>query len=192
MPKTIWIGFIFVFQKSLKRTFKHGFWVQNYLLICVLAVWIHKGYCVVKKLVWNVNIKAFLYPFFFAFWWTNIFFADYLRQPGIIKWRIYLKLFGSIILCSNFKDKEKHCYVFRYEVSLYFRLTLGFGYFFTESFNNLSVSLSLFLPFSLSLSLYFFLGHPVHLFICLYISLSIYLSIYLYNQLIKGKIVCIV
>ena len=34
-------------------------------LICVLVLWIHKGYCVVKKLVWNVCIKAF--------WYTNVF-----------------------------------------------------------------------------------------------------------------------
>ena len=41
----------------LKLVFKYKitFW------ICVLAVWIHKGYCVVKKMVWNVRIKAFCY-----------------------------------------------------------------------------------------------------------------------------------
>ena len=32
-----------------------GFW------ICVLVLLFHKGYYVVKKLVWNVCIKAFLY-----------------------------------------------------------------------------------------------------------------------------------
>ena len=32
-----------------------------FLFICLLAVWIHKGYFVVKKLVWNVRIKAFWY-----------------------------------------------------------------------------------------------------------------------------------
>ena len=49
------VGFIFVYQKSLKRTFKTGFWVQNHRLN---LLWIHKGYCVVKKLVWNVRIKS--------------------------------------------------------------------------------------------------------------------------------------
>ena len=44
----IWVRFIFIYQKPLKRTFKTGFWVQNCLLICVLvlcSVYIHKGYC---------------------------------------------------------------------------------------------------------------------------------------------------
>ena len=27
--------------------------------LCALALWIHKGYSVVKKLVWNVRMKAF-------------------------------------------------------------------------------------------------------------------------------------
>ena len=31
------------------------------MIICILVLWIHKGYCVVKKLVWNVCIKAFWY-----------------------------------------------------------------------------------------------------------------------------------
>ena len=37
--------------------------------ICVLVLWIHKGYCVVKKLVWNVCIKAFWYTksFYYLF-----------------------------------------------------------------------------------------------------------------------------
>ena len=45
--------------------FTRNLWnAQNYLLNCVLVLWIHKGYCVVKKLMWNVRIKAF--------WHTNI------------------------------------------------------------------------------------------------------------------------
>ena len=35
----IWVGFIFVYQKSLKWTFKTSFWVQNHLLnLCSSAV----------------------------------------------------------------------------------------------------------------------------------------------------------
>ena len=35
----IWVEFIFVYQKSLKRPFKTSFWVQNYLLnLCYRAV----------------------------------------------------------------------------------------------------------------------------------------------------------
>ena len=65
----IWVGFIFVCQKSLKRTFKTWFWVQNHLLysIWVLVLWIYIGYCGVKKLVWNVCIKALWYTYLFIY-----------------------------------------------------------------------------------------------------------------------------
>ena len=46
---------------SLKLMFKTGFWVQITFGICVLMLSIHKGYFVVKKMVWNVRIKAFWY-----------------------------------------------------------------------------------------------------------------------------------
>ena len=39
--------------------FKTGFGVQNHRLnLCSITLWIHKGYYVVKKLVWNNHIKA--------------------------------------------------------------------------------------------------------------------------------------
>ena len=63
----IWVGFIFVCQKSLERTFKTGFRVQNHPLNLYSIAVNHKGYCVVKKLLWNVRIKAFRYT-------TNIIF----------------------------------------------------------------------------------------------------------------------
>ena len=57
----IWVGFIFVYQKSLKRTFKTSFWVQNHLLsLCNSAVDSQRLLCS-EKLVWNVRIKAFWY-----------------------------------------------------------------------------------------------------------------------------------
>ena len=61
-----WLRFFFIYQKSLRLPFKTSFWVQNHLVICVLALWIHNGYFVVKKLEWNVCIKAC--------WYTNIFY----------------------------------------------------------------------------------------------------------------------
>ena len=51
----------FVYQKSLKRTFKFFFEYKIIFSICVLVLWIHRGYCVVKKLVLNVRINAFWY-----------------------------------------------------------------------------------------------------------------------------------
>ena len=74
----------FVYQKSLKLTFKTGFWVQNNLLNCVLVLWIHKGYCVVKKLVWNVRIKAFWYTKLVS---TNVYFYFVSFQKFWIIWR---------------------------------------------------------------------------------------------------------
>ena len=53
---------LFLYTRNrLKSVFEYKitFW------ICVLVLWIHKGYCVVKKLVWNVPIKAF--------WYTKLF-----------------------------------------------------------------------------------------------------------------------
>ena len=35
------------------RTRKTSFEYKATFRICVLALWVHKGYCVVKKLVWN-------------------------------------------------------------------------------------------------------------------------------------------
>ena len=44
-------------NERLKPIFEYKitFW------ICNLVLWIHKSYCVLKKLVWNVCIKAFWY-----------------------------------------------------------------------------------------------------------------------------------
>ena len=45
-----WLRFVFVYQKSLKHTFKTGFCVQQHPL-----VWFHKGYFVVKiwyEMIW--------------------------------------------------------------------------------------------------------------------------------------------
>ena len=51
----------FVYQKSLKQTFKTGFWVLITFWVCFLVLWVLKGYFVVKKQVFNVGIKAFWY-----------------------------------------------------------------------------------------------------------------------------------
>ena len=57
----IWVGCFCIPENRirLKPVFRYNitFW------ICVLVLWINKGYCVVKKLVWIVRIKTF--------WYTN-------------------------------------------------------------------------------------------------------------------------
>ena len=75
----IWVSYILVCQKSIKRTFKSSFWVQNHLLylcFCVVILWIHKSYCVIKKLVWNVRIKAFWYTIYYYYYCWNILNAN--------------------------------------------------------------------------------------------------------------------
>ena len=52
-------------------------------------LWIHKGYCVVKWLVWNVRIKAF--------WFTNIF--AYLLT-------IYVCIMYIIIIYVQLRDSD--------------------------------------------------------------------------------------
>ena len=44
----------YLWSKHLKPVLENQivFWV------CVLVLWIQKDYCVIKKLVWNVHIKA--------------------------------------------------------------------------------------------------------------------------------------
>ena len=53
-----WVRFIFVYQKSLKQTFKTGVEYKITFWNCVLVLLIHKGYCLDKNLVWNVRIKV--------------------------------------------------------------------------------------------------------------------------------------
>ena len=71
----IWVRLIFVYQKSLKLSFKTGFQCKITFLIYFLALWTHRGYYIVKKLVWNVRIQAFWYTknimFYFIFPNTN-------------------------------------------------------------------------------------------------------------------------
>ena len=47
--------------KYLKLTWKPVFEYKSPFEFEVPVLWIHKGYYVVKKLVWNVHIKAFWY-----------------------------------------------------------------------------------------------------------------------------------
>ena len=65
MAYQIWVGFIFVYQKSLKRTFKPGFKYKIPFWICVLVLWIHNCYFVVKKLVWHTTC-SYLFLLYFS------------------------------------------------------------------------------------------------------------------------------
>ena len=65
-----WLRFIFVYQKSLKRTFKTGFWVQNHLLnLCSRAVNSQRLLCSQRA---GVRIKAFWYTNSVSFFYCTV------------------------------------------------------------------------------------------------------------------------
>ena len=80
-----WLRFIFVFQKSFKRMFKTVFCTKS-KSICVLVLWIQKGYFAVKKSVWNVHIKAF--------WYTKII-RKFLDKSSVFLIIILLFMFSN-------------------------------------------------------------------------------------------------
>ena len=55
------IRFVYHTRNLLNERLKPAFEYKFSFWICVLVLWIYKGYCLVKKLVWNVRIKAFWY-----------------------------------------------------------------------------------------------------------------------------------
>ena len=62
LNRYFWLKFIYVYQRSLKRTLKPGFWAQNHLLnLCSRVVNSQRLYSVVKEPVLNVCIEAFWY-----------------------------------------------------------------------------------------------------------------------------------
>ena len=66
----IWVGFILCNRKLWNERLKLVFEYKITYWICVLVLSIYKSYFVVKKLVWNVRIKAF--------WYTKGFFIGWL------------------------------------------------------------------------------------------------------------------
>ena len=129
MSYQIWVGFIFVYQKSLKWMFKTGFWVQNHILnLC------SSGYCKVKKLVWNVRemlaswyildtlwISIFcplkIYFFSISFFCVLIFgksaFLSISRNIGEAREGYWLVYSGTSIHCSQWHcpSKSRQCFL---------------------------------------------------------------------------------
>ena len=71
--------------------FKITFWI-------FVLLWIHKGYCVVKKMVWNFRIKAF--------WYSKYNFVVYLSKLGS-------QTFGNkifFLLCLIFIERKNVLY----------------------------------------------------------------------------------
>ena len=77
---------LFLYTRNLKnKRLKPAFEYKITFWIYVLVLWIHKGYCVVKKLVWNVRIKAFWYTkIVLIFRWIFM----YQKSKCIFGWRI--------------------------------------------------------------------------------------------------------
>ena len=59
-PQEIYIfdSDLFFIKKSLYYPLNPVFKYIITFCICVLVMWIHKGYCVVKKLEWNVILRT--------------------------------------------------------------------------------------------------------------------------------------
>ena len=142
----IWVWFIFVFQK-FKRTFKPVFEYKITFWNCGLVLWIPKGSCVVKKLVWNVRIKAFWYTNYIIYkWW-------FVQDQRIFE----LSLVSFRPLRMNFWlsiSKTYLCPLFPYIYTIPFFLSL-FTFLSLTNFIFLSLPLSFFRSatfFSLSFS----------------------------------------
>ena len=80
--------------------FKTRFWVQNHLLnLCSSAVnsQMLLGYCVVKKLVWNVRIKDF--------WYTTVVINSFLQsyKDGLINDLEVIITFNKCTVKSSYK-----------------------------------------------------------------------------------------
>ena len=108
----IWFVFIFVYQKSLKGTFKPVFEYKINFWICVLSFWIHKGYFVVKKLVWNLRIKAFWYIKYIKtllpdkyFYWREVeYFSGMVHSLKYLEQSIYNLILFTMTDTSNQKS----------------------------------------------------------------------------------------
>ena len=82
---------LFLYTRNLKTNVKNQFLSTKSPLNLVLVLWIHKGYYVLKRLVWNVRIKAFCYKIF-----VNLFYKDLI-------WVLMLVLLGMLNAFSLFK-----------------------------------------------------------------------------------------
>ena len=100
----------FCIPEFLKRTFKPVFWVQIIFWICVLVVWMHRGYFLFKRVVWYVCIKAFWYTKH-IFIGNNININSLYNPPRrliVIELchEIYDNFYPIIIMLLNINSKE--------------------------------------------------------------------------------------
>ena len=115
----------------MKQVFEYKitFW------ICVLVLWIHKGYCVVKKLVWNVGINGIQInfnlteedPFNNSLYISSFSFVDIIKYMKY--WQFYFKKWHN--------DLSKNIVMF-YNKTLCKVLILLFLLFFTSFIDIIS------------------------------------------------------
>ena len=107
---------LFLYTRNLENErLKSVFEYKITSWICVLALQFHIGYCVLKKLVWNVRIKAFTY--------TNIIHWYDIYQV----WLIFLLCRVTEIFSyfENCVQRDKYWMIFpilKYEVSGFFKM----------------------------------------------------------------------
>ena len=88
----------------------------------VLVLLIHKGYCVVKKLVWNVHIKAFWYTNLISFLvqsvWKSIWKTVWHQRQDLITSYCFI-IMKALTSPSSLTGKQYSC------DNIYFRLRFG-------------------------------------------------------------------
>ena len=94
----IWVRLIFVYQKSSKHMFKTRFWIQNTFLFCDLVLKIHKGYFVVKKLVWEY---FFCWKLFGSSWLSARSYFHHLIYGRQGQVSFLLELTNSYNICTK-------------------------------------------------------------------------------------------
>ena len=88
-----------IFKTNIKNRFLS---TKNTLWIYVLVVLIHRGYCVVKKLVWNIRIKAFWYTKYII---CTIYCLQ--RQRLLFSKCVLIFLIAKLIFCINHSSYKR-------------------------------------------------------------------------------------
>ena len=93
-----WIRFFFEYQESFKTNVSNRFWVQNHLLnLWSLVVNSLRLFCIVKKQVLNIHIKAFM-------WFFNITskLFEWILNPFEIYYTFYYNCMITVFFLSIF------------------------------------------------------------------------------------------
>ena len=126
------VRLIFVYQKSLKRTFNTGFWVQYHLWIVVLVLWIivlSKSWCelIVLKLSGIQKLLSCLFCVNYCTIYSLITLISYLSKRLFLCLQRYKKVYDFIWLLflhfwcrlnNNHKNFYFMCVIYEWVTSI--------------------------------------------------------------------------